>query len=69
MNEIECTCKSHTCYSCRRQVIDATAERIAERELRLCKGMSGFVVEAHAWRMANDWRCKAITSLAFELMN
>ena len=67
MDEIEqeCTCQRADCYSCRRQAIDQTAERIYRRELKYCSGM-GFDVEEHAQRMAADYRYKAINALAFE---
>jgi hypothetical protein len=71
MSEIEtyeeCTCNSRDCYECRRREIDETAERIRRRELRICSGMHGFDVSEHAYRMAMDYRCKAINELAFEL--
>ena len=68
MNEINCTCGSHSCYSCRYQVILDTAIQIAERETRICAGMTGFDVEAHAWSMANLYRCNALNALALEFM-
>lgn len=68
MNEIEqeCTCQRVDCYSCRRQAIDQTAERIYHREIKYCTGMTGFDVEEHAQRMAAGYRYKAINALAFE---
>lgn len=66
MNE-DCTCATTSCYDCRRQQIDATALQIQAREVRICTGMTGFNVEEHAWRMANDYRSKAINQLAFEI--
>jgi len=68
MSEIDCTCKSQRCYDCRRQVIDAMALQIVQREVKYCTGMHGFDVSAHAWQMANDWRRKAINALAFEMI-
>lgn len=65
MNDM-CTCGQHDCYSCRYQQILDTAEKIYQREVKWCKGMQGFDVEAHAARMANNWRCKALNLLAFE---
>ena len=62
----ECACKKDTCYSCRRQHIDATAARIFEREIRICTGMTGFNVTEHAHRMAARYRTSAINALAFE---
>jgi hypothetical protein len=62
----ECTCQKRDCYSCRRQEIDQTAERIYKREIKYCTGMTGFDVEEHAQRMAAQYRCPAITALAFE---
>lgn len=70
MNEIEtyedCTCRERHCYDCRRQEIDNTAERIHDREVRICTGMTGFDIEEHAWEMANQYRCQKINELAFE---
>ena len=66
MDEIECTCKKRDCYSCRRQEIDQTAERIYHREVEICSGMKGFDIEAHARKMAAQYRSKAINTLAFE---
>lgn len=66
---IECTCNKIDCYSCRRREIDATALRIVKREIDICTGigyMTPEKVEAHAWAMAQDYRCKAINSLAME---
>lgn len=63
---LECYCGQNSCYSCRYLYIIETAVRIAHREMRLCAGMTGFDIEAHAWRMANDYRCKALRDLAFE---
>lgn len=68
MNEIDCTCAQVTCYLCRRQAIDATALAIVEREIRWCTGMTGFDIQAHAWRMAGDYRSKAINALAMEFL-
>jgi len=68
MNQEDCTCGERTCYACRRQEIDATALRIVDREIVYCTGMwSKFDVQAHAWRMADQYRCQAINKLAFEL--
>jgi hypothetical protein len=61
-----CHCGSHACYECRRLEIDTKALAIVERERRMCDGMQGFDVEAHAWRMAQQYRCDAINALAFE---
>jgi hypothetical protein len=65
MNEIECTCNQAACYSCRRRQIDETALAIVAREIRICTGMD-FDVQAHAWKMANQYRCEQINKLAFE---
>lgn len=67
MFEKDCTCGERTCYGCRRQAIDKTAFKIVEREKRICYGMSGFDIEAHAWRMATLYRDQAVTALAYEL--
>jgi hypothetical protein len=73
MNEIEtyddCTCNSRGCYECRRHEIDETAEKIHDREVRICTGMAGFNIEDHAWKMANQYRCEQINKLAFEFAN
>ena len=61
----DCQCGSHACYDCRRQEIDIKALAIVERERRICAGMN-FDVEAHAWKMAQQYRCDAINALAFE---
>lgn len=68
MNHEDCDCAKRTCYDCRRQEIDAKALAIVEREIKYCSGMwSKFDVQAHAWRMADQYRSKAINDLAFEL--
>lgn len=64
----ECTCGAVNCYSCRRQAIDATAVRIYDREIAICKGMEGFDVEAHAAKMASLYRYPAINALAMETL-
>ena len=56
---VECTCQLRTCYSCRRQEIDATALAIVERELQ-------YGDEDHAWYVAESYRYPAINKLAFE---
>lgn len=61
-----CQCGSHACYECRRLEIDMKALAIVERERRMCDGMTGFDIEAHAWSMAQQYRCNAINELAFE---
>lgn len=67
MNEIECTCQKRDCYSCRRQEIDQIAERIYQRELRICTGMAGFDIEKHAEWMAAHYRYPAINALTVEM--
>lgn len=67
MPKNDCTCGERTCYPCRRYEIDLTAFRIVEREKRICYGMSGFDIEAHAWRMATLYRDQKVTALALEL--
>jgi hypothetical protein len=67
MNQTDCDCGERTCYDCRRQEIDKIAFKIVEREKRICYGMSGFDIEAHAWKMATLFRDQAVTALAFEL--
>jgi len=57
----ECTCQLHTCYSCRRQEIDAKALAIVERELQ-------YGDEAHAWYVAERYRYPAINNLALEML-
>lgn len=73
MNEIEnleeCTCNENHCYGCRRRKIDETALMIHDREVRICTGMTGFDIEEHAWKMANQYRYEQINKLAFELAN
>jgi hypothetical protein len=64
-----CQCESHACYECRRLEIDMKALAIVERERRICDGMQGFDIEAHAWRMAEQYRYNAINALAFEDIN
>lgn len=66
MNKLECTCG--TCYACRRLQIDEKALAIVEREIKICNGMD-FDIQAHAWQMANQWRCQQINKLAFEFIN
>lgn len=61
-----CGCNEPTCYACRRYEIDERAVAIYDREVKYCTGMSGFDIEEHAARMANDLRCKATYSLAAE---
>ena len=68
MNAIDCTCREHTCYDCRRQDIDARALGIVDREIRICTGMD-MDVEKHAWEQANLFRTNAINALAFEFLN
>lgn len=63
----DCSCEQPTCYDCRRQAIDATALYVQQREARYCSGMVGFDVEAHSWRMADQYRYAAINALAMEL--
>lgn len=65
----ECGCGSHACYECRRTEIDNKALAIVERERRMCDGMQGFDVEAHAWRMAEQYRHEQINALAWEDVN
>lgn len=57
----ECACKLRTCYSCRRQEIDATALAIVARELK-------YGDENHAWYVAERYRYPAINALAFEML-
>lgn len=64
-----CQCGSHACYECRRLEIDMKALAIVERERRVCDGMQGFDIEAHAWSMAQQYRCNAINELAWEDVN
>lgn len=65
----ECTCGAVNCYSCRRQAIDATATAIYYREIKWCTGMEGFDVEAHAAKMASQYRYPAINALAMETLD
>lgn len=69
MNEIiECSCNRQACYSCRRQQIDTAALEIVAREYRVLEGfMTPEKLEAHAWAMAQNYRCAAINALAFEM--
>lgn len=53
-------------YNARRIEIDNTAREIFEREIRICTGMSGFDIQAHAARMAANWRSQQINNLALE---
>lgn len=64
-----CGCLSNDCYECRRHQIDDRAVEIHDREIWICNGMKGFDIEAHAWEMANRYRCEEINKLAFEFAN
>lgn len=64
-----CQCGSPACYECRRLQIDITALAIVERERRMCEGMQGFDIEAHAWSQALAYRNRAVNELAWEDVN